>query len=474
MEAAKELLKRRQARASLTEFTEYTYERYRTAQHHRIIAEQLERIERREIDRLMLLLPPRHGKTELASRRYPAWCLGRNPHRQIIAASASESFANDVGREVRNIIRSEEYSRIFPAVTLAEDSQAAGRWHTKHGGIFYSVGVGSSILGRGADEFIIDDPFGSMADAQSELERKAVKEWYQGSVYNRLQPGGAIVLINHRMHEDDLSGYLLEQQQAGGDKWEVVCLPAISDTGAALWPDAYPLEALERIRANSLPRFWSSLFQQDPQPDEGTFFRREWFKTYDDKPRVNLFITCDFAVTDAGGDWTEFAVWGVGSDSTLYAIDWWRGQTDASVWIERLLDLVAKHKPFTVFAEGGVIRRAIESLLTRRMNERKVFTSVEWVASIHDKATRARAFQALAANGKVAFPKTPWAGDVVDQLIRFPAGKHDDAVDCCSLIGRAVDEAWPALMTKSDPTKRPNDAYTRHRRQSTQGSWKTA
>ena len=466
--------RRLRSRKYLTDFTEYTYDRYRTANHHRIIAEQLERVERREIDRLMLLLPPRHGKTELASRRYPAWCLGRNPHRQIIAASASESFATDVGREVRNIIRSEEYSRIFPEVTLAEDSQAAGRWHTNRGGIFYSVGVGSQILGRGADEFIIDDPFGSMADAQSELERKSVKEWYQGSVYNRLQPGGAIILINHRMHEDDLSGYLLEQQANGGDKWEVVCLPAISEAGEALWPEAYPKEALERIRANSLPRFWSSLFQQDPQPDEGTFFRREWFKTYDDLPKSNRYITCDFAVTVEGGDWTEFAVWGVGTDGSIYAVDWWRGQTDASEWIERLIDLSVKHKPYAVFAEGGVIRRSIEGILKRRMDERRAWMQIEWINSIHDKPTRARGFQALAASGKVAFPKAPWAGEVLDQLIRFPAGKHDDSVDCCGLIGRAVDEAWPAVLAKVDERKNPQDRYRQHKSSGNSGSWKTA
>jgi predicted phage terminase large subunit-like protein len=139
-----------------------------------------------------------------------------------------------------------------------------------------------------------------------------------------------------------------------------------------------------------------------------------------------------------------------------------------------MLDLMAKHKPLTVFAEGGVIRRAIESVLKKRMDERKVWSSIEWVASIHDKPTRARAFQALAANGKVSFPKSPWAGEVVDQLIRFPAGKHDDAVDCCSLIGRAVYEAWPALLTKVDSSRNPVDRYTKNRSLAAQGGWKTA
>jgi len=464
--------KKRKARNSLIDFTEYTYARYRTGSHHRIVADQLERVMRRDIDRLMLLLPPRHGKTELASRRYPAYCLGNYPTRQIIAASASESFANDVGREVRNLIRSEEYGRIFPRLQLSDDSQASGRWHTKQGGIFYAVGVGSQILGKGADEFIIDDPFGSMADAQSELERKAVREWYQGSVYNRLQPGGAIILINHRMHEEDLSGYLIDQQRAGGDKWEIVELPAIQDDGSALWPEAYPVESLERIKANSLPRFWSALYQQNPQPDDGTYFKRDWFRRYDDRPeKLTYWGSSDFAVTEGDGDYTEHAVWAVDSSSNIYAIDWWRGQTDASVWIEKWLDLSAKYKPITWFAEGGVIRRAIESPLRRRMDERRIWVTIEWVNSIHDKATRARAFQSLSANGKVLFPNTPWAGDVLDQLVRFPAGKYDDAVDACSLIGRAVDETIPAYISKAVTRRRPTDGYARPQHT---GGYKTA
>jgi predicted phage terminase large subunit-like protein len=472
--AATELLSRRKARQSLINFTEYSYDRYRAGAHHRTIAEQLERVMRRDIDRLMLLVAPRHGKTELASRRYPAFCLGNHPTRQIIAASASESFATDVGREVRNIIKDDPYRRLFPDVQLAEDSQASGRWHTKQGGIFYAVGVGSQILGKGADEFIIDDPFGSMADAQSEVERKRVIEWYQGSVYNRLQPGGAIILINHRMHEGDLSGYLLEQQALGGDKWEVIELPAIQDDGTALWPEAYPLEALERIKRNTLPRYWSALFQQDPQPDEGTFFKREWFKRYDELPAVNVYGTSDLAVTDAGGDYTEHAIWGVGADSTIYAIDWWRGQTNASEWIEKQLDLVQKHKPLTWFSEGGVIRRAIESILDKRMSERKTWVTMEWVPSIHDKPTRARAFQALCANGKVAFPKAPWADEVIDQLIRFPAGKHDDAVDACSLIGRAVSDTNSAV-NKMAAAPKAVDRYTQHRTSlANRSNWKTA
>jgi hypothetical protein len=160
----------------------------------------------------------------------------------------------DFGRDVRNIIGSEEYRALFDT-RLAEDSQAKGKWHTSAGGIYYAVGIGGSVLGRGGDVILIDDPYSSMEDALSEITRKNVWEWYTGTAYNRLMPNGAIVVINHRMHEDDLSGRLLAQQTAGGDKWEVVELPAISETNEALWPEAYPIDALHRIRQNTPASF---------------------------------------------------------------------------------------------------------------------------------------------------------------------------------------------------------------------------
>lgn len=467
------------ASRSLIAFTEYTYERYQTAAHHRIVAEQLERVERREIDRLMLLLPPRHGKTELASRRYPAWNLGRNPSRQIIAASATSDFATDVGREVRDIVRGEEYRSIFPGVALSADSAAAGRWHTNHGGVFAAVGVGSQILGKGADDFIIDDPFATMEEAQSETQRKRVIAWYQGSVYNRLQPGGAIVLINHRMHEDDLSGYLLSKQNDhDGDRWEVVELPAINQDDEALWPESYPLPALRRIQANTLPKFWSSLYQQNPTPDEGTYFQRDWFKRYGSDPEtgrphlplLHKYGTSDYATKDGSGDYTVHHVWGVSSTGDLYLVDRWRGQTTSDVWIERHCDLVALHKPLAWFGEAGPIYRAIEPAMQRRMRERNAMVRMEPLPSISDKPTSARGFQSRAATGRVYLPDTPEGDAVLDELLRFPAGKYDDEVDACSKIGRALDEMHPAIVrAKPADQHTPKDRY-RPRRQDISGS----
>ena len=251
--------KRRAAAQSLIEFACYTYPKYEPAVLHRQIAEQLERVERGEVDRLMLLVPPRHGKSELASRRFPAWYLGRHPDRHVISVSASYTLAEEFGREVRNCVRSQEYAEIFDT-RLAEDSQAKGRWSTQEGGSYYAVGVGGSLYGRGAHLLIIDDPFASMADARSEQIRKEVHAWYTGTAYNRLEKGAAIVVIGHRTTQDDLQGRLLAQQAAGGDKWEVVELKALDGEGNALWPERFDGDALARIKANTTAQDWAALY----------------------------------------------------------------------------------------------------------------------------------------------------------------------------------------------------------------------
>jgi hypothetical protein len=220
--------KRRKARDSLIAFTEYTFDRYKTAFHHRLVAARLEQVLRGDIDRLMLFLRPRHGKSELASRRLPAFALGREPTLQFISASASTPLAADFGRDVRNLVASPEFGAIFPGVSLAEDSQAKDLWRTNAGGVYVAVGTESKIYGRGGDIVLIDDPFGSMGDANRKSERDRIWNWYISTIYNRLQPKGKIIIIGHRLHEDDLQGRLLEQSVSGGDHWSVVQLPAIA------------------------------------------------------------------------------------------------------------------------------------------------------------------------------------------------------------------------------------------------------
>ncbi|MCB0133560.1 MAG: phage terminase large subunit [Caldilineaceae bacterium] len=479
-EIAAELLRRKRATEGLIEFTEFTFPRYRTADHHRKIAHHLERVIKGECKRLMLLLPPRHGKSELASKRFPALALGWRPELQFISASATSGLAEDFGRDVRNIISSAEYANLFPRTELAQDSQAKGKWNTSAGGIYYAVGVGGAVIGRGADIFLIDDPYASMADAQSETTRKNVYEWYTGTVYNRLQPGGAIVLINHRMHEADLTGSLLAQAAAGGDEWDVVEMPAIDENGGALWADAYPVEVLDNIRRNTIPRFWSALYQQNPVPDDGDYFKKDWFKWYTEVPKhLRTYGASDYAVTADGGDYTVHAVVGVDPEDNLYVLDIWRAQSESHIWIDAFIDLVAKWKPLNWAEETGQIIKSLGPFIVKRMRERRVYCRREQIPSAADKPTRSRSFQARAAMGKVYLPhNAPWIADLLAEMVAFPAGKHDDQVDTLGLVGRLLDQMVGGRGPRPDKPEKSRWQLAferRHREGLSRGSsWKAA
>jgi predicted phage terminase large subunit-like protein len=416
---------------------------------------------------------PTHN-SELASRRFPALYLGHRPDHQFISVSATADFAADFGRDVRNTIASQEYRNLFPETALSDDSSAKNKWHTSHGGVYISAGVESQIMGRGAHVELIDDPFPTMAAAQSATVRKGVIDYYRGTLYNRLMPGGSIILINHRMHEEDLTGYLLEQQAQGGDQWRVVEIPAIDNDGQAAWPEDYPIEALERIKRNMLSRDWNSLYQQRPAPEEGNFFKREWLQYYDKVPEnVHIYGASDYAVTDSGGDFTVHVTVAVDYDGNVYILDVWREQKTPDVWIEAVLDLMEKRSPLGWAEENGQIIKSIGPFLDRRAQERGVYCMREQFASTADKPTRARTFQARMASGKVFFPrKAPWLSDMEGELLSFPAGKYDDQVDALSLAFRML-----ADMTGKAglPVKKDQDAWDRAFEQIEDGenSWKT-
>lgn len=498
--AARELLRRRRARASLIDYARYTNRAYRPASHHDLIADRLQAVESGECKRLMIFMPPRHGKSELASRRFPGWFLGRNPQRSIIAASYNSDLAGDFGREVRNIVASPEHLALFPKGGLARDSQAQDRWHSQAGGGYAAAGVGTAVTGRGAHLLLIDDPVKDRESADSALMREKTYRWYLSTAYTRLEGAlaaddpdplwrdvgeaiehgqpfdGAVVLIQTRWHEDDLAGRLLADMHRGADQWEVLSLPAKGENYAALWPEKYPVERLDAIRKQLTEREWQSLYQQAPKPDEGTYFQRAWFLRHDGVlPNVRKYIFSDFAVTEGGGDFTEFGCFGLDVEMKAYECDWWSGQTTAMDWIEKLIDMMERHKPLAFFGETGPIRRAIEPILRRRMRERRVFCRLEWLTRGADKAAAARAIQARLEMGMVLLGRSREADEVIEQAIAFPAGKHDDKVDVLSLLGMALDKAHPALMRDAAPEEddrlpRPTDwGFARETE-----NWKTA
>lgn len=449
----RELESRIAARAHLLDFVLFTMPRYEIAEHHRLIAEHLERVERGEILRLMIVAPPRHGKTELVSKRAPAWFLGKRPDRQIIAASYGQDLSRDFGREVRNIVASSEFHRVFSSVSLAEDSTAADRWHTSQGGAYIAAGVGTAITGRGADLLLIDDPVKDRQEADSELMRERVWDWYRGVAYTRLQPGGAVVVVQTRWHEDDLAGRLLAMQAAGGpDKWTVLHLPAISNAGDALWPGRYPLEALRRIRDTIGPRDWSALYQGAPAPETGDYFKAEWLQTMPAPPREQLMVygASDYAVTDKGGDYTVHIVVGLDAAENMYVLDIWRGQSDPSVWVEAWCDLVRKWNPMEWAEEAGQIRAAVGPFLAKRQQERQAWCPRTPFPSKHDKSVRAQSIRGRMALRGLRLPvAASWLSDLRSELLSFPAGKNDDQADALGLVGQLLDRVRAAPLNKA-------------------------
>lgn len=399
----------------------------------------------------MIFAPPRHTKSELASRRFPAWYLGRHPNHQIISTTYSGDFASDFGRDVRDIVASEEYNKLFPEIGLRADSSAVNRWQTTGGGIYVSVGVGGPITGRGAHVAIIDDPVKNQQDADSETVRESVWNWYLTTLKTRLMKNGAIILMMTRWHEDDLAGRILKEE---GGEWEVLKLPAITD-GKALWDEWFPLEELETHKKHK--RTWEALYQQNPTPDEGVFFRRESIKRFqigEQPEHLHKYITSDFAVTEkASADYTVLGTWGVDAAGEWWLLDVYRAQTTMDVWINALIDRFDGVMAF--FGEKGLIKNASEPFLTNQMRQRGKYARLEWINRPRDKVAMAGPLRGMVETGMIHIPLTDWGEDVVTEMLKFPAGEHDDCVDMCALVGLAVDQGIMAQLP--EPTEKTSE-----------------
>jgi predicted phage terminase large subunit-like protein len=439
------------ARTEIAAYIHYLGLDFRPALHQKVLLDGLERVERREIDRLMLFMPPGSAKSTYASVIFPAWYLGKNPTHSLIAVTHTEELTVRFGRRARNHYATQAHKQVF-GMGLSRDSGAAGRWDTAAGGEYYAVGFNGSVTGRRADILLIDDPVKGREEADSQRIRDKTWDIYINDLLTRLKPEGRRILVTTRWHEDDLAGRILEME---GDRWDRIRLPMEAQAndilgrkpGERLWPEWFTEEMVADAKRDS--RAWNALYQQEPAGEDGDFFKREWFRDYDIAPgsaSLRIYAASDYAVTEKGGDFTEHAVFGMDFNRNLYVLDWWSGQETAARWIEVQCDLIQKWKPVKWFGEAGPIRRAIEPFLLRRMDERAAYCPLEWLPSIHDKPTRLRAFQGMCAQGKVWFPKpnganrgTDWRSDVIGQLLRFPVGMHDDKVDACSLLGRGLE-----------------------------------
>jgi predicted phage terminase large subunit-like protein len=435
----------------LVSYAAYQWPGYRDAPHHRLIARKLEAVERGEITRLIITMPPRHGKSMLASEYFPAWYLGRNPDHYVIAATYAQELADDFGRKVRNQISDPAFGLIFPGVGIKSDSMSAKRFHitdtadvlsTTQDGAYFAVGVGGPLTGRGAHLLLIDDPVKNREEAESELIRKKTKDWYTSTGYTRLMPGGRVVIIQTRWHEDDLTGWLL--QDHGHEGWETLNLPAIDAQGKALWPEQYDIPQLEKIRMAVGPRDWSALYQQRPSPESGGYFKLEWIKStpvFPPRTHLNVYGASDYAVTADGGDYTVHVVVGVDPDDRIYLLDMWRQQAASDEWVEAFCALVKKWKPIAWAEETGQIKSGVGPFLRKRMMETKAYVFREQFATRGDKAIRAQSIRGrIAMNGLYLQTDAPWKADLVSEMMSFPVGVHDDQVDALGLAGQLIDK----------------------------------
>jgi predicted phage terminase large subunit-like protein len=420
------------ARHDLPCYTLANFPAFELAPHLEIIAAKLEAVERGEVKRLILSLPPRHGKSLLASTYFVAWYIGRHPDRYVIAASYGQELADDFGRRVRNTLSSPLHTAIFPESRVSGDSAAMNRLNLTAGGAYFAVGRGAAITGRGAHLLLIDDPLKDAEEAGSPTTRRALQSWFSMVAYTRLMPGAAVVLIQTRWHEDDLAGWLLREH--GEEGWEVLTLPAIAEKdegfrreGEALWPSKYPIEVLQRYRLQIGGAAFASLYQQRPAAAEGAIFKREWFRTYTAKPerfsRIVLSLDTAFKTAEEN-DYSAATVWGEAKDG-YYLLHAWKGRVEFPALKRVVALLAAEWKPHSILVEDKASGQSLIQELKRDTTFPVLAVKVD-----SDKISRAQAVTPLFEAGKVLFPDgAGWLADLVDELASFPKAQHDDLTD---------------------------------------------
>lgn len=461
------------ARQSLALFTLRTCPGYAMGWVHREICETLDQFLQDVIDRksprLIITMPPRSGKSELVSRRFPAFAFGRDPNLQIIATSYSADLSSRFNRDVQRIIDTDEYSEIFPETYLAGKGghKTAGFIRTSdmfeivgHGGSYRSTGVGGGITGAGADILILDDVVKDRAEANSETIRNGVWDWFTSTAYTRLSAGGGVIAMMTRWHMDDLIGRLIERMNDGtGDIYTVINYPAIAEQdekhrkkGEALHPERYPLERLEQIKTTVGMRDWEALYQQHPVPDGGALFRSEWIKVWTKSslpPRFDQMVTSwDMTFKDSGtSDFVVGQVWGrKGADH--YLLDQVRGRWDFVKTKEMFLVLADKHpKALKKLVEDKANGSAIISELKQTVSGIVPITPKE------SKEARASAVSPFWEAGNVYIPAASeayWVNEFKSELMNFPSGAHDDQVDAMTQALNYFREHKGLLFKPSD------------------------
>ena len=424
-------------------FVERVWPTFISGAHHKRMANAFERVASGECKRLIINMPPRHTKSEFASYLLPAWFLGKYPNKKVIQCSNTGELAVGFGRKVRNLVDSEAYHEIFPELTLQADSKAAGRWNTSKGGDYFAIGVGGTVTGKGADVLIIDDPHSeqeaAMAASNPEIYDK-VNEWYTSGPRQRLQPGGAIVIVMTRWASRDLTGQVLKSAaQRSGEDWEVIEFPAILPSGTPLWPEFWSLQELEALRTELPNAKWQAQYQQNPVGNESAIVKRDWWKWWekDDPPH------CDYILQtwDTAFEKTQRADYSAGTTWGVFNLDEDHGMPNII-----LLNTYKKRveypdlkkdvlKEYNDYEPDGVLieKKASGAPLIYELRAMGIPVQEFTPGKGQDKIARLNAVSDIIASGKVWIPRTRWAEELVDEVAAFPSGEHDDLVDATTL-----------------------------------------
>ena len=431
----KELHDREEYQDKFLKFVKYVWPSFIAGDHHKIFGEKLERVARGELKRLIVNMPPRHTKSEFASYLFPAWVMGQKPETKIIQATHTAELAVGFGRKVKNLLDSDIYRDVFPDIQLARDAKASGRWSTDMGGEYYAVGVGGALAGRGADLCIIDDPV-SEQDALSPAALDNIYEWYTSGPRQRLQPGGAIIIVMTRWSIRDLTAKVLQKQAEGGaDQWEVVEFPAIfPETDNVLWPEFWSREELDGVRASIPVAKWNAQYLQNPTAEEGAIIKREWWNVWDhdDPPVVDYIIqSYDTAFTKSErADYSAITTWGVfypdeGDEAAIILLDAEKGRWEFPELKDAAMRLYEEFEPDMVLIE----QKASGTPLTQDLRKMGIPVSGFTPGRGADKFSRMNACSPVFESGMVYAPETRWAEEVIEECASFPNGEHDDLAD---------------------------------------------